>query len=44
MVLLLLQTCFCFVMREISKNNQADAIYAFNSIFNIDHPYFMNKC
>ena len=36
MVLLLLQICFCFVMREIacclSDNNLADIIEAFNSI------------
>ena len=50
-VLLLLQICFCFVMREtllsLSDINQADIIEAFNStsrylddLPNIDNPYF----
>ena len=50
-VLLLLQICFCFVMREtlccLSDNNQADIIEAFNTtsrylddLLNIDNPYF----
>ena len=46
-VLLLLQVCFFFVMREISRENQADIIEAFNSIsrylddlLNIDNIYF----
>ena len=46
-VLLLLQICFFFVMREISRENQADIIQAFNStsrylddLLNIDNIYF----
>ena len=47
-VLLLLQICFFFVMREISwSENQADIIVAFNltssyldNLFNIDNIYF----
>ena len=50
-VLLLLQICFCFVMRDfmlsLSDNNQADIIEAFNStsrhlddLLNIDNRYF----
>ena len=47
-VLLLLQICFCFVMRELSlsDNNQTDIIEAFNStsrylddLLNIDNSY-----
>ena len=50
-MLLLLQICFCFVMREfmlsLSDNNQTDIIEAFNStsrylddLLYIDKPYF----
>ena len=44
-VLLLLQICFFFVMREISRENQADIIEAFNStsrylLLNIDNIFF----
>ena len=51
-VLLLLQICFCFAMREdlslsLSDNNQADVIEAFNytsryldNFLNIDNPFY----
>ena len=50
-MLLLLQICFCFIMRyfklSLSNNNQADVVEAFNStsryqddLLNIDNPYF----
>ena len=46
-MLLLLLICFYFVIKDLSDDNRADVIKAFNSmsryldnLLNIDYPYF----